>query len=318
MTALQHPPLLRASNTEFLRDVVRGLSQSPRSLPCKYFYDERGSALFDAICELPEYYPTRTERAILQRHAAAMIERLGEDPVLIEYGSGSSDKTRLLLDALPRGTYVPVDISREHLLRTARRLATAYPHLEILPVVADFTRPFAIPKPQATGRRVVYFSGSTIGNFLPDEALKLLRQIGELIGQGGGLLIGVDLKKDKAILEPAYNDRSGVTAAFNLNLLERINRELLADFDVENFRHRAWYNEALGRIEMHLVSQADQSVRIAGRRFQFRRGETICTEYSHKYSLDDFAQLARRANLTIREVWCDEHALFSVQYAQRC
>jgi dimethylhistidine N-methyltransferase len=299
-----------------LREVLAGLARPHKQLPCKYFYDERGSRLFDEICELEEYYLTRCELAILRRHAGQMAGRLGPACALIEYGSGSSLKTRLLLDRLDRpAAYVPVDISGEHLLRSARELARAYPGLEVAPVCADFTRPFTLPPlRQSPRRRVVYFSGSTIGNFGPAEATALLAGIARLCGPGGGLLIGVDLKKDRAILEPAYDDTRGVTAAFNLNLLARINRELGADFDLGRFRHRAFYNEGAGRIEMHIVSRAAQTVHVGGTAFELAEGETICTEYSYKYGLDEFRDLAARAGLALEQVWTDEKGLFSVQY----
>jgi dimethylhistidine N-methyltransferase len=305
---------------EFLHDVLAGLSRLDKHLPCKYFYDERGSQLFEQICELPEYYPTRCELAILAAHGADMAARVGPGCVLIEYGSGSSRKTRLLLDQLAGPlTYVPVDISREHLEASARRLAADYPHVRCRAVCADFTCPFHLPA-STSGRRVVYFSGSTIGNFGPAEATALLRQIARLVGPGGGLLIGVDLKKDRAILEPAYDDAQGVTAAFNLNLLARINRELAGDFVLDRFRHLAFWNEEHGRIEMHLVSLEAQQVNVAGQTFFLARDETICTEYSHKYSLADFAGMARDAGLEVADVWTDEAGLFSVQYAEvaRC
>lgn len=302
----------------FLADVVAGLAAPRKTLPCKYFYDEHGSQLFDQICDLPEYYPTRTELGILRDHSHEMMDWLGPRCGLIEYGSGSSMKTRLLLDAMGEGVYFPVDISRDYLRKTAERLQRDYDHIEVVPVFADFTRPFDLPPSQGEyHRRVVYFSGSTIGNFLPVDAIRLLRQISRLVGVGGGLLIGVDLKKDRSILEPAYDDAAGVTAAFNLNLLQRINRELGADFDLDCFRHRAHYNEVAGRIEMHLESLADQVVHVGEQAFDFIRGETICTEHSHKYSLDDFARLASHANLEIRQVWCDDASRFSVQYAER-
>jgi dimethylhistidine N-methyltransferase len=245
-----------------------------------------------------------------------MAGRLGPGCALIEYGSGSSLKTRLLLDRLERPVaYVPVDISGEHLLLSARRLARAYPDLEVVPVCADFTRPFPLPPlRQEPRRRVVYFSGSTIGNFGSAEATDLLAGIARLCGPGGGLLIGVDLKKGRAVLEAAYNDRRRVTAAFNLNLLARLNRELGADFDLSRFRHRAFYNPGPGRVEMHLVSQAAQTVHVGGAAFDLAEGETICTEYSYKYGLDDFRELAARAGLTLEQVWTDEKGLFSVQY----
>jgi dimethylhistidine N-methyltransferase len=301
----------------FLRDVVRGLGRRCKSLPCKYFYDARGSRLFDRICDLPEYYPTRCEVEILTRHAGAIADLVGPGCVLVEYGSGSSVKTRLLLDRLREPVaYVPVDISGEHLHTSAGRLARRYPALHIRPVCADFTMPFDLPSQLPAGRRVVYFSGSTIGNFHPDEAVRLLAGMARLAGPAGGLLIAMDLKKDRSILEPAYDDREGVTASFNLNLLTRINRELGADFNLDRFRHRAFYNEDPGRIEMHLVSLEAQTVHVGGRVFSLTQGETICTEYSHKYSLADAQALAEKAGLSVEQVWTDDRGLFSVQWMQ--
>lgn len=300
----------------FLRDVLEGLGRPQKTLPCKYFYDAEGSRLFDRICELEEYYPTRCERSILERHAADMADLMGPGCMLIEYGSGSSDKTRLLLDQL-RGpaAYVPVDISAGHLLRSARRLARRYPLLEVLPVCADFTRPFQLPESRsAGGRRIVFFSGSTIGNFGPPEAIGLLRDIVRLVGSGGGLLIGVDLKKERDILERAYNDAAGVTAAFNLNLLARINRELGGDFRLDRFHHHAHYDADQGRIEMHLISREAQTIHVGPAAFSFAAGESICTEYSYKYSLDDFRDLAAQAGLARERVWTDADRLYSVQY----
>ncbi|HVF11165.1 MAG TPA: L-histidine N(alpha)-methyltransferase, partial [Abditibacteriaceae bacterium] len=239
----------------FREEVLHGLQQPQKELPCKYFYDERGSHLFDQICRLEEYYPTRTELAIMQEHAGAMAQLLGRGCLLIEYGSGSSLKTRVLLDHLAApAAYVPIDISRAHLMRSAGRLAAAYPGLKVLPVCADYTTDFTLPTcHRPIARKAVYFPGSTIGNFDPTQAQNFLCHIAEICGVGGGLLIGIDLKKDACILEPAYNDARGVTAAFNLNLLRRINRELGADFQLDRFQHYAFYNEELGRIEMHLV-----------------------------------------------------------------
>jgi dimethylhistidine N-methyltransferase len=316
MLSLLTPP--RVADPVFLRDVLAGLSRPSKHLPCMYLYDERGSALFEEICTLAEYYPTRCELAILQQHAGEMADLLGSDCALVEYGSGSGRKTRLLLDHLKDAhSYVPVDISREHLNRTAAQIARDYPHIAVTPLCADFARPFALPwAVRDASRRAVYFSGSTIGNFLPDEATRLLAHVAELVGPGGGLLIGVDLKKERHILEPAYDDARGVTAAFNLNLLARINRELGADFALKRFRHRAFYNEADGRIEMHLVSLAEQTVRLAGHCFALAEGETICTEYSHKYNLAGFRTLAAAAKLEVRRVWTDAEGLFSVQYAE--
>jgi dimethylhistidine N-methyltransferase len=298
----------------FLSDVLEGLSRPQKTLPCKYLYDAQGSALFDRICELDEYYPTRTELGILRRHAGAMAAVLGPRCLLIEYGSGSSVKTELLLARLEApAAYVPVDISREHLLRTAASLATRHPRVRVIPVCADFTRPFSVPPVSWAARRAAYFPGSTIGNFGPAEARKFLTQVSEQCGPGGALLIGVDLRKSPAILEPAYDDALGVTAEFNRNLLRRINRELGADFDVAGFDHRAFWNRKEGRIEMHLVSRRDQVVALAGRRFVFSRGETIHTENSYKYDLADFRALARSASFEVDRVWTDDQSLFSVQ-----
>ena len=309
--------MLSIPDAEFRRDVLAGLAKTPKSLPCKYFYDEAGSRLFDRICRLAEYYPTRCETAILERHASAIMELVEPGSVLIEYGSGSSHKTRLLLDRRRVGAYVPVDISREHLHAAARVLSRDYPDLDILPLVADFTQSLTLPSSRHDGKpRVVYFSGSTISNFAPPEAVRLLRRIAAVVGPGGGLLIAVDLKKNRAIVEPAYDDALGVTAEFNLNLLRRINRELGADFVLERFRHRAVWNEQQGRIEMYLDSQSAQTVRVGGRAFALAAREAICTEHSYKFSRADFAGLAAEAGMNVERVWTDDAGLFSVQYAR--
>jgi dimethylhistidine N-methyltransferase len=307
-----------AARERFLADALAGLRQPRKTLPCKYFYDAEGSKLFDQICTLPEYYPTRTELGILRAHAPEMARCVGPDALLIEYGSGSSVKTRLLLDRLPRpAAYVPVDISREHLLATALALRLDYPGLPVLPVCADFTAPFALPTPpRPPARCVIYFPGSTIGNFSEAAAVALLAGVARRVGPGGGFLAGADLKKDPRVLERAYDDARGVTAAFNLNLLARMNRELDADFDLRRFRHRAVWVEAEGRVEMHLVSETEQFVHVGGVRIGFARGESICTEYSHKYTLDGFARLARGAGLAVRRVWTDRRQRFSVQYLE--
>ena len=306
-------PALEAST--FLDEVKAGLQRPQKAIPSKFFYDERGSALFDRITELDAYYPTRTETAIMERHIGEMAGRIGPDALLAEYGSGSSTKTRLLLDRLRLAAYVPIDISCEHLFRTSEGLREAYPGLDVRPVCADYTGAFALPDVRAR-RTVVYFPGSTIGNFDPDEAEAFLRRIADVCGRGGGLLIGVDLKKDRATLEAAYDDAEGVTALFNLNLLRRINRELGADFDLGAFAHRALYDAAEGRIEMHLVSLRDQCVRLDGTSVPFREGETIHTENSYKYSLDGFARLAARAGFQVEDVWTDAAERFSVQYLE--
>lgn len=300
----------------FLEDVIEGLSQPFKSLPSKYFYDHRGSQLFDQICQLSEYYPTRTEQGIMDQHAADMANACGPGCLLIEYGSGSSLKTQILLDHLNSpAAYMPLDISREHLESSVGKLARKYPDLEILPVCADFTQPFDVPLPSAeVQRRVVYFPGSTIGNFTPEQSLALLHQVADICGSGGGLLIGLDLQKDVEILERAYNDQQGVTAQFNLNLLARVNRELDADFDLEQFEHRAFYDSFENRIEMHLDSRTDQRVTVDGRVFDFEADESICTEYSHKFCIDDFARLAERAGLQVQEVWTDAKQWFGVMW----
>ncbi len=307
---------LDAPSLFFLEEALAGLQAKQKTLPCKYFYNQYGSQLFDQICDLPGYYPTRTEAGIMADNISGMASVFGPDCLLIEYGSGSSTKTRILLDHLPHlAGYVPMDISREHLHQTAESLALAYPHLEILPLCADYTAPFELPQASRPAlSRVVYFPGSTIGNFHRPEAAAFLCRIAEVCGPGGGLLIGVDLRKSAQILEPAYNDAQGVTAAFNLNLLHRMNLELSADFDVENFAHHAFYNEEVGRIEMHLRSLQAQTVYLGGQAIPFDQGETIWTECSYKYSLPEFAAVAASAGFEVRQVWTDREQKFSVQY----
>ena len=305
-----------ATDSVFLQEVLQGLQQSQKELPCKYFYDERGSRLFDQICELEEYYPTRTEAHIMCAHGAAMAGRIGPHARLIEYGSGSSTKTRILLNHLfaqncAPAAYVPLDISREHLLRSARRLVAEYPALNVLPVCADYTTKFSLPEAAAL-KTVVYFPGSTIGNFHPHEARQFLHHIAEVCGAEGGLLIGVDLEKDARLLEAAYNDKQGVTADFNLNILRHINRELGADFNLDQFAHHAPYNREKHRIEMHLVSCCEQDVNIGGEEIHFDEGEFIYSESSYKYTPSRFADLA--ADWRVEQIWTDENALFSVQY----
>jgi dimethylhistidine N-methyltransferase len=312
-------PVLRDFEPEEKRvrdDVIAGLTASPRSLPCKYFYDQRGSELFERICELDEYYPTRTEIGIMQESAAEMADALGPRVALVEYGSGSSTKTRILLEALDDPVaYVPVDISREPLVSSANSLDRRHAELEVLPVCADFTQAFTLPEPRRRpSRRIVYFPGSTIGNFEAVEVVAFLASIRSLVEPDGGLLIGVDLLKDAAILRAAYDDREGVTAAFNKNLLVRINRELGGDFALDRFEHRAVFNEELGRVEMHLVSTAAQTVTVCGESFAFEAGESIHSESSHKFTLEGFAELAAEAGLVVRRVWTDARRLFSVQH----
>jgi dimethylhistidine N-methyltransferase len=298
----------------FYDDVIDGLTARPRSLPCKYFYDEIGSQIFDKICRLDEYYVTRTELSIMTEHAAEMAEQIGPGVMLVEYGSGSSIKTRILLDHLsdPVG-YVPVDISRDHLQDSADRLAKLYPQIEVLPVCADFTERFELPASSAPAtHNAVYFPGSTIGNFMPDAAREMLARIVQLCGCGGGLLIGIDLQKDVDTIEAAYNDADGVTAKFNLNLLERINRELGGDICVEQFKHRATYDPQFGRVEIELVSQCRQTMTVGSQSFSFESGDVIHTEYSHKYTIEGFGILAGAVGLTLRRHWTDEQKRFAV------
>ena len=301
---------------EFFRDVLAGLSQQPKTLPCKYFYNETGSQFFERICQLDEYYLTRTEIGIMHTHAADMARKLGSGCVLVEYGSGSSVKTDILLEQMESpAAFVPVDISNTILQQAAQTLSQKHSRLEVRPVCADFTLPFSLPHIEATFERTaVYFPGSTIGNFGPVDATRLLSDMRQFVGSGGGLLIGVDLPKDREVLELAYNDREGVTAKFNLNLLERINAELQADFQIENFRHRAYYNETKERVEMHLVSETNQTVHIRGTEFTFQTGESIHTENSHKYRLSRFNEIAQSAGWNVAQVWTDSEQFFSVQY----
>jgi dimethylhistidine N-methyltransferase len=306
-----------APGEESFRDaVLYGLARSRKAIPCKFFYDERGSELFEQICRLPEYYPTRTEIAILEENADEIAGQMGAYSRMIEFGSGASYKARILLQALDRPVaYVPVDISREHLREAAASLAEDFPEVAIIAVCADYTRPFALPSlPGPAGKRVGFFPGSTIGNFEPDAAARFLANCAGILGPRGEMLIGVDLKKDSRILDAAYNDRAGVTAAFNLNLFERINRELDGDLDLDCFEHFAFYSANNGRVEIYIRSLADQQATIAGRRFNFSAGELIHTEYSYKYAVGEFRELAARAGFRPVDTWTDPGELFSVHY----
>jgi len=301
---------------DFKAEVLAGLRRPRKQLPCKFFYDQRGSELFDQICELEEYYLTRTETAILFRNVREIASVIGANCLLIEYGSGSSLKTRILLDHLesPAG-YVPIDISRAHLLRAAHAIRLRHPRLHVVPVCADYTESLTLPdSPRAPVRKVVFFPGSTIGNFDPWSARHFLAQARALAGPGSGLLIGVDLKKDPRLLHSAYNDAAGVTAEFNLNLLARINRELGADFAIDRFAHYAFYNPGPGRIEMHLLSLEEQTVHICGEAFNFTRGESIFTESSYKYTIEGFSRLAAEAGYRQTHCWMDAEKLFAVMY----
>ncbi|MDE3072419.1 MAG: L-histidine N(alpha)-methyltransferase [Pseudomonadota bacterium] len=304
---------------ELLELAQRGLGLHPRRLPSWLFYDERGSQLFERICEQPEYYLTRCEIALMRAHADSIADTLGDEVRLVEYGSGNAQKTRILLQHLraPVG-YVPVDISPEPLRQSVGRLAGEFPQLPLQPLCADFSRPLRLPiPPRAPRRTVLYFPGSTIGNFETREAAALLRKMRNEMGNDGGILIGVDLKKDHALIDAAYNDRAGVTAAFTLNMLARLNREIGSDFVLSAFAHRAHYNPMAGRIETHIVSRRGQEVRVGRTRVAFGEGETIQVEYSYKYSLDEFAALAARAGLAVHRVWLDPAQMFSVQYLVR-
>lgn len=310
---------LEPKQSEFQSEVMAGLATSPRTLPCKYFYDKTGAELFQKICELPEYYITRTELKILQTSGREMASHLGPELELIGLGTGAGTKTKILLEQLTDpAVYIPVDISSGQLAQSSTLFHQLFPSLEILPVCADYLQPFRLPSPKRqAARKVVYFPGSTIGNFEPTAALDFLTRIAGLCGPGGGLLVGVDLQKDAGILEAAYNDSRGVTAKFNLNVLARINRELNGDFELRNWKHRAVYNTDAGRIEMNLISQRDQAVHIGGRRFIFEAGEKIVTEFSYKHTPDGFAELGRAAGFEFDELWTDDEKLFGVFFFRR-
>jgi dimethylhistidine N-methyltransferase len=302
----------------FAACLLAGLQKSSKEIACKYFYDEAGSRLFDKICELPEYYQTRTEVALMQRHAAEISALMGDAVEIVEFGAGSLRKARILLDAAqnPRA-YTPLDISGDYLRHVVRDLAADYPALTLRPLVGDFTRPLEIPALPGVSRRVGFFPGSTIGNFKPDAAMALLRRMRGML-DGGGLLIGVDLVKDPARLHAAYNDAAGVTALFNKNLLVRANGELDADFDLDGFAHYAPYNAAAHRIEMYLISLKRQSVHLCGQHFEFAQGEPVHTEDSHKYTIESFREMAARAGFRPRAVWTDPERLFSVHWLESC
>jgi len=308
---------LHPAAADFRSEVLSGLARSPRKLSPKFFYDHHGSQLFEAITELPEYYPTRAEISILEEHGETIADFLGQDCLLLELGSGSSKKIRVLLDALKPAAYMPMDISREHLLDSAQALVADYPALEVHAACADFATDFELPYCPEHLPRAAFFPGSSIGNFEPAQALKLLQRVAGYVGEGGKLLIGVDLKKDAGILHAAYNDEQQVTAAFNLNMLQRINRELDADFDLQAFSHDAFYNVGESRVEMHLVSRNRQTVTVAGHTFDFAEGETIHTESSYKYDVEEFLSLATQAGFVSDQVWTDDQQLFSV-HCLRC
>ncbi|MDB5579711.1 MAG: egtD [Bradyrhizobium sp.] len=296
----------------FAGDVIEGLSQHPKRLSPKYFYDAAGSELFEQITVLPEYYPTRTELGILRDRAGEIAAMIPEGAALVEFGAGATTKVRLLLEQCAVGAYVPVDISGDFLKAQADALRRDFPDLDVYPVAADFTAPFALPDAVNAMPKVGFFPGSTLGNFEPHEASAFMRSAREILGEGAQMVIGVDLEKDERVLYDAYNDAAGVTARFNLNVMVRINRELGGNFDVSAFTHRSIYNRERHRIEMHLISRKAQSVRVLGHNFSFRPGETIHTENSYKYSLDRFTALARGSGWTVRQSWTDAAKMFSV------
>lgn len=297
------------------KEVKEGLRKSAKQLPSKFFYDERGSELFEQITYLDEYYLTRTEKAILKENISEISKRIGSNAMLVELGSGSSKKTRLLLDQVSDlAAYIPVDISEDYLLKVVNRLRIDYPKISVIPIFSDYTSDFDLPKLGGDyNRQVVFFPGSTIGNFNPDEIHAFWDNIASVTDNDSGMLIGVDLKKEKQVLEAAYNDSQGITAQFNKNILVRLNREINADFDVDQFTHRAFYNENKGRIEMHLISQIGQEVEIAGDRFHFENGESIHTENSYKYSLREFEKMVSDW-YTVEKVWTDDRQYFSLQF----
>ena len=308
-----------------LNEVIDGLTSHPKTLNPKFFYDEKGSKLFEEICAQPEYYPTRTESAILKDRIESIASVLGQTDILLEYGSGAAEKVRTLLDHLPKlSAYVPIEISKEILFKTSEKLQNEYPKLRIIPICADFTSELELPlfhisrstvRPLGTlPRKVAFFPGSTIGNFSPDQALAFLKRSLDHVGTGGGLLIGIDLKKDRKILEAAYNDRRGVTAEFNLNILTHLNQQFETDFEPSGFYHEAFFNEKESRIEMHLVASRSQRVHVGEYEISLQRGEYIHTESSYKYSIEEFKRLAANAGFSLEAAWTDPQELFGVLY----
>lgn len=295
-------------------EILEGLSRTPKTLPSKFFYDKKGSELFEKICSLDEYYLTRAEMGLMENYIDDIARELGAEPVLIEFGSGSSRKTRLLLDHLKNvSVYIPIDISEEFLEKEAEKLQKEYPDLTIKPLALDYTQPFSLPQNIRSQKKVIYFPGSTIGNFKPGEAKRFLEKCANLAGENGGLLIGVDTKKDPEMLEAAYNDSRRITAAFNKNILDRLNSEFSSDFEPDAFEHRAVYNEQEGRVEMHLVSLRPQKVIAAGKEFTFEEGEKIITEYSYKYAPEEFEEMASDY-FNLKRFWTGEDNLFGIYY----
>ncbi len=299
-------------------EIIKGLDSEQKHLPCKLFYDKRGSILFDLICELDEYYLTRTEQKIMEDNVKEIAQTLGEKFFLIELGSGSSLKTRILLENLKNLiAYIPIDISEKHLHESVNDLKDEFPMLNIFPVTADYTQEFKLPIDENNNfKKVVYFPGSTIGNFTKQEAQNFITRIAKMCGKSGGLLIGIDLLKDREVLLHAYNDKKGITAAFNLNMLRNINNQFQSDFDLSKFRHKAIFNEDEGRIEMYLISKENQIVTINEHDFYFAEGDDILTEYSTKYSIDEFENLAKE-DFKLQKIWTDENKFFAVMYFER-
>lgn len=320
---MSHEPLalkdhLDNEQEDFLADVLKGLSEPQKRIPSKYFYDDRGSHLFDEICDLPEYYLTRTELELLRAHMPDIREAVGASVAMIELGSGSGIKTELVLDGCDVAEYLPVDVARSHLQSASRRLKRRFPDLHVAPICADFTQPNFLPEEQLASaqRRVVFFPGSTIGNFDAEQADELLSSIATCCDPHGGLLIGVDLQKPTDILEAAYNDRQGVTAEFNRNLLVRMKRELQAELDIDQFEHEAIYNHDENRIELYLRSKCDQQIVVEGEVFDFAAGERVLTEYSHKYDIDQFHALAQSHGLELSRVWTDAEQKFAILFLE--
>lgn len=309
----EHPP-----QQDIRSEVFLGLNQSQKTLPAKYFYDQRGSMLFDLITHLPEYYITRTEISLLRRYQDEIQELVGEDSILIEYGSGASVKIRMLLNSLKPRLYIPMDISKDFLLCSADKLVTDYPWLNVYAGCVDYSQPIALPADiHIEGKKLAFFPGSSLGNFHPNEALSFLRQVHSTLGKDGSLLIGIDLQKNSQVLEAAYNDQQNITSAFNKNILLHLNRMLAANFDVNRFQHKAIYNQKIGRIEMHLISKVDQIVTIDCQQVGFKQGESIHTENSYKYTLEGFSQLAEKAGFKVKQHWSDQHKFFSLFFLSK-
>lgn len=300
------------AGNDFRQDVIRGLSNSPRRIPPKYFYDEKGSLLFDDICRQPEYYLTRTETRILEQNAADIASHINDECILIELGSGASEKVRLLFDSLKPNRYLGVDISCDFLLQSTRGLAREYDWLDVHAICTDYSTKLELPEHGMDLQRVAFFPGSSIGNFEPDEAIVLLERIHRAVGVGGKLIIGIDMEKDAEVLDAAYNDKAGITAAFNMNLVTRMKQELDADIDESAFVHQAFYNGMDGRVEMHLVSTVRQTVAIDEHKFQFMTGDSIHTENSYKYSVEKFTKMAHHSGFEVEKTWQDGRQYFSV------